>query len=147
MISIRHAAIDDIPELLSLIDQLGYPTPLKNFKKRFKKYTILDGYGVAVACDSSKIIGLVAWSKSVPFVLDKIRIRIEGLVIDAQHRKKGVGKKLMAFIEKFAMKYSPAIIELTTGLRRAKDGSHEFYKSIGYKNEGHMAKLYLRKEI
>ncbi len=53
----------------------------------------------------------------------------------------------MAFVEKIAKKYSPVIIDLTSGLRRAKDGSHEFYKSIGYQNEGHMAKLYLRKEI
>jgi hypothetical protein len=39
------------------------------------------------------------------------------------------------------------IIDLTSGLRRAKAGSHEFYKNLGYKNEGYMAKLYLRKEL
>jgi N-acetylglutamate synthase-like GNAT family acetyltransferase len=147
MINIRHAVIDDVPELLPLIDQLGYPTNIKNLERRFRKYIILDGYGVAVACDSTKIIGWVAWSKSETFVLDKTRIHIEGLVIDMQHQKQGVGKKLMAFVEKFAKKYSPVIIDLTSGLRRAKDGSHEFYKSIGYQNERHMAKLYLRKEI
>ena len=39
------------------------------------------------------------------------------------------------------------IIDLTSGLRREKDGTHEFYKNLGYQNEGFMAKLYLRKEI
>jgi hypothetical protein len=53
----------------------------------------------------------------------------------------------MNYVEEYAKKYSPAIIDLTSGLRRSKDGSHEFYKSLGYNNEGYMAKLYLRKEV
>ena len=76
MINIRHAVIDDVPELLPLIDQLGYPTNIKNLERRFRKYIILDGYGVTVACDSTKIIGWVAWSKSETFVLDKTRIHM-----------------------------------------------------------------------
>jgi len=50
-------------------------------------------------------------------------------------------------VEEFAQQISPCIIDLTSGLRRAKDGSHDFYKSLGFNNEGYMSKLYLRKEI
>jgi len=53
----------------------------------------------------------------------------------------------MAFVEGIAQQHSPAIIDLTSGLRRVQDGTHEFYKRIGYKNEGPMAKFYLRKEL
>ena len=53
----------------------------------------------------------------------------------------------MKFVEDIAQQDSPAIIDLTSGLRRAQDGTHEFYKRIGYQNEGPMAKLYLRKEL
>ncbi|STX83883.1 acetyltransferase [Legionella donaldsonii] len=53
----------------------------------------------------------------------------------------------MITVEEFARKFSPCIIDLTSGLRRAKEGSHDFYKSLGYQNEGHMAKLYLRKML
>lgn len=53
----------------------------------------------------------------------------------------------MQFVENYARQFSPAIIDLTSGLRRASEGTHEFYKKLGYKNEGLMAKLYLRKEI
>ncbi len=42
--------------------------------------------------------------------------------------------------------FSGAIIDLTFGLR-ANEGTHEFDKKLGYKNEGFMAKLYLRKKI
>jgi len=50
-------------------------------------------------------------------------------------------------MEELAKQSSPCIIDLTSGLRRKKDGTHEFYKSLGYQNKGYMAKLYLRKEI
>jgi len=46
-----------------------------------------------------------------------------------------------------AKKLSPCVVDLTSGFRRKKDGSHEFYKALGYANEGYMAKLYLRKEF
>ena len=76
-----------------------------------------------------------------------MRFHIESLVVNEKYRGCGIGKKLMLFVEDIARKFSPAIIDLTSGLRRAKDGSHEFYKALGYNNEGHMAKLYLRKEV
>ncbi|MDZ5761794.1 GNAT family N-acetyltransferase domain protein [Candidatus Cyrtobacter comes] len=34
----------------------------------------------------------------------------------------------MKFVEDIARQHSPAIIDLTSGLRRAQDGTHEFDK-------------------
>ncbi|HHY0700115.1 TPA: GNAT family N-acetyltransferase, partial [Legionella anisa] len=81
------------------------------------------------------------------FVSETTRFHIEGLVVDQGYRNQGIGKKLMITVEEFARQFSPCIIDLTSGLRRAKEGSHDFYKSLGYQNEGHMAKLYLRKVL
>lgn len=53
----------------------------------------------------------------------------------------------MTFVEEFANDFNPYIIELTSGIRRAKDGTHAFYHAPGYQDEGYMAKFYLRKEI
>lgn len=147
MLNIRIANEKDIPKLLPLMVQLGYPAALKEFKERFAVFTSMEGYGVAVAIISDKVVGFVAWSKSTLIVADKVRIRIEGLVVDERYRGCGVGKKLMGFVEGFANSASPAIIEITSGIRRAEDGVHEFYGNIGYTNAGPMAKLYLRKEI
>ena len=90
---------------------------------------------------------MISWSKSHLFVQGKVRFHIECLIVDRNYRNKGVGKKLMLFVEEVAKISRPAIIDLTSGVRRAKDGSHDFYKALGYNNEGHMAKLYLRKEV
>jgi GNAT superfamily N-acetyltransferase len=144
---IRKARENDIKDLLPLIAELGYPTHFDKFTKLFNKFTNLDGYGIAVAAKEDKIAGFVAWSKSQLLIADKIRLHIEGIVVGEQYRGHGIGKKLMSFVEEFAKQYGAAIIDLTSGLRRAKDGSHDFYKALGYSNEGHMAKLYLRKEI
>jgi hypothetical protein len=53
----------------------------------------------------------------------------------------------MQFVENYAVQFSPATIDLTSGLRRASKWTHELYKKLDYKNEGFIAKLYLRKEI
>lgn len=147
MITIRTATLSDVPAMLPLIEQLGYPTTQDILERRFKAFISYEGYGVAVACHNTDVVGFIAWSQSQLFISDKRRIHIEGLVVDNQYRGQGVGKKLMTFVERMAEKYSPIIVDLTSGLRRAKDGSHEFYKTLGYQNEGPMAKLYLRKEI
>lgn len=144
---IRHAQVTDIPGLLPLLVQLGYPCELESLQARFIRFLDNPGYGVAIYEMNTEIIGLVAWSKTELFVSDKSRFRIEGLVVSENHRGKGIGKKLMLFVEAIAKNHSPAIVDLTSGLRRSSDGSHEFYKRLGYQNTGPMAKLYFRKEV
>lgn len=146
-IIIRSANQDDIPAILPLIDQLGYPNRMEDLSKRLKKFTEMPGYGVAVATIDDIVAGWVAWSSSSFFVFDQIKFRIEGLIVSSSYREKGIGKELMRFVEATAQEHSPCIIELTSGMRRANEGTHEFYKKLGYSNEGHMAKLYLRKEL
>jgi GNAT superfamily N-acetyltransferase len=144
---IRHATIDDTPKLLPLLSELGYPTTLEHLNRRFLKFVKNPGFGVAVYETNEEITGLVAWTKTDHLISDATRFSIVGLVVSTSHRGTGIGKKLMKFVEDIAQQDSPAIIDLTSGLRRAQDGTHEFYKRIGYQNEGPMAKLYLRKEL
>jgi len=146
-LKIREATDKDTPALLPLLDELGYPVSFKDFNIRFKRFLQNPGYGVALCEMDKQIAGLVAWSRSSLFVSDSTRFHIEGLVVASRYRGQGIGKMLMKFVEDIAKESSPAIIDLTSGLRRAKAGSHEFYKNLGYKNEGYMAMLYLRKEL
>ncbi|MBA2708992.1 MAG: GNAT family N-acetyltransferase [Tatlockia sp.] len=146
-IVIRKAFDNDIPDLLPLMNQLGYPQTSETLRARFEVYSKQEDYGIFLAEKAGAIAGCVAWSKSHLFVSATTRLHIEGLVVDKEFRGNGIGRKLMKQVEEFAQHISPCIIDLTSGLRREKDGSHDFYKSIGYHNEGYMAKLYLRKEI
>jgi len=144
---IRKAIIDDAQHLHPLMEQLGYPQSPDELQRRLELFTNELHYGVLLAEIAGKVVGWIAWSKSYLFVSEITRFHIEGLVVDQGYRNQGIGKKLMITVEEFARQFSPCIVDLTSGLRRAKEGSHDFYKSLGYQNEGHMAKLYLRKVL
>lgn len=144
---IRHATINDTPKLLPLLSELGYPATLKDLNRRFLKFVNNPGFGVGVSEMHEEIRGFIAWTKTDHLISDATRFSIVGLVVSTSHRGTGIGKKLIKFVEDIAQQDSPAIIDLISGLRRAKDGTHKFYNRIGYKNEGPMAKIYLRKEL
>ena len=144
---IRNAISDDTPKLLPLLSELGYPATLEDLNKRFLKFLNNPGYGVGVCEMNEDITGFVAWTKTDHLISDATRFSIVALVVSTSHRGAGIGKKLMKFVEDIAQQNSPAIIDLTSGLRRSQDGTYEFYKRIGYQNEGHLAKLYFRKEL
>lgn len=143
---IRPHKHSDIPLLSSLMEEMGYPTSPLEIDLRIKKFLKNEGYGLLIATLSGEVVGFIAWSQSMLFVSNKTRLRIEGLVVHHTHRNKGIGKKLIEAIEKIARETTPAIIELTSGLRRGKK-VHDFYRNLGYHNEDSMSKLYLRKEI
>lgn len=146
-ITVRPVLLEDIPQILPLMEQLGYPQDQEEFEERFHLFLRQPGYGIAVAGQSSSILGVVAWSQTFSLVIPYQRIRIEGLIVDLSYRGQGVGKALMQFVEKSVETLRPCVIELTSGVRRAKEGTHAFYKAIGYHNDGPAEKLYLRKTL
>ena len=146
-ITVRHASKEDMPSIVPLMLELGYPIECENFVIRFSRFVQNPGYGVAVCLLNEIVVGFVAWSKSDLFVLDSVRFHIEGICVSSQYKHKGFGTKLLKFVEEIAQSSRPAIIDLTSGVRRGSYGVHEFYHRLGYKNEGQMAKLYLRKEL
>ena len=143
--SIRKIQSSDFIQLLPLLAELGYPTNLDDFAKRYKRYTQNIGNDLAVCEIDTQIAGFIAWSKSYLIVSDMTRYHIDGLLVSKHFQGQQIGKALMAYVENIAMANKPAIVDLTSGLRRKNDGSHLFYKKIGYQNEGTMAKAYFRK--
>lgn len=143
---IRHAQINDIPELLPLLAQLGYPCALEDLEARFIRFIDNPGYGVAICEINNEFAGCVAYSRSQLFVLNATRFHIEGLIVAENYRGKGIGKKLMLFVEEIAKCHSPAIVDLTSSLwREEATKAHSFYQNLGYDNKKHSA--YFRKEL
>lgn len=148
MIIVRPWDNDNIYELLPLLTQLGYPATEQDVERRLTTFLAQRGHGVTIARhETGGIVGLIAWSKSHLLLKDKVRYHIEALVVDAHYRKQGIGQKLMQYLESLALQGESAIIDLTSGVRRAPGGTHDFYKRLGYHNDGPMAKVYLRKEL
>lgn len=141
------ATEQDAPEILRLLEQLGYSLSPRDMATILKNYLETPCYRVFVAKKKCKVVGLTSLAGFHSFVYKGMIYRITSLVVDQTMRRQGVGKRLIRHAEQFAQDNQGQIIELLSGLRRAKDGTHDFYKRLGYHNEGETAKLYLRKDL
>lgn len=142
----------DVVSVQSLLSQLGYPHDTEDVQDRirlYRKTSIKDSFfkaGGVVAQAKGKVIGLLAWSQQELFVENKVRFHVEALVIDKQWQGKGVGRALLAYVERLEPDRD-RIIDLTSRAYRAATGAHAFYRHLGYDNTGASEKVYLRKDI
>jgi GNAT superfamily N-acetyltransferase len=123
---IRRADARDASSLQPLLDQLGYPTSLDDVRRNFD--ALGDG-AVFVALEGSLPVAFIALAVRTYFVGGR-EARIEGLVVDASHRGRGVGAKLLEVAEAWAREQNcPAIALRSNTIRRR---AHTFYERAGY---------------
>ncbi len=141
---IRKVTLCDVKALLPLISQLGYPISEEQLIARLALY---QGYNDAawVGLIDDKIIGSIAVHVYDLFHCTERYGKIVSLVVDKPYRRLGYGKQLLAYAERYAKEKSCCVLELTSSLKRLKYGSHDFYDSHGYKNDGEYESRYFRK--
>lgn len=148
MLNIRTAKLEDAPVLVDLSNQLGYILALETMEHKLQIYLSDPAkYNVFVAETDNNVIGYIAISIDELFVVSYKKMQIQGIVVDEKYKGQGIGKALMQWAEECARANECGAIDLLSGMRRAASGAHHFYKSIGYENQGPMAKLYLRKNM
>jgi len=59
-------------------------------------------------------------------------VTIGGLVVDKNHRKKGIGRRLMEHVEGWAKEQGCSIVRLWSSSTRTT--AHRFYEILGYTN-------------
>lgn len=132
-ITIRMAESTDTTTIANLMFQLGYPLSLSDMEQIVTKYLTTGQYAIFVAiANGGRLIG----AASVIIIdhfhqIGKAAI-LSLLVIDAEYRGRGVGSVLMDFLEDYAKCNSCISVELKSGVRRIKEGTHDFYKKRGY---------------
>ena len=143
---IRPATVDDAPSLAPLLAGLEYPNTAEMIADRIRLYHS-QGFGVFVADEDEDILGFIAISLRDLFINDVRSAHVEGIYVDPRAQGRGLGKMLIARGEGFAREKDCTWIDLTSGKRRAPTGTHAFYHSLGYGNDGHYEKLYFRKKL
>lgn len=146
-IKIRKVRICDAPNLLPIIKQLGYPINEEDLIARIALYENSHYDSAWVALEDEVIIGCLALHIYDLFHSVERYARIVSLIVDQNHRRKGVGSLLIARAERYAASKNCNTLELSSSLKRVKLGSHDFYDAVGYKNEGEFESRYLRKFI
>lgn len=144
---IRYAIDTDIPQMIPLLDQLGYPADTQLLSERLRLYAAPEHYAVLVAELEGKVVGFVALAFTELFVSSGKRCRIESHVVDSAYRRKGIGRALVEHAERLAIERGCLGVELTASARREREGVNDFYRALGYDNDGAWQQLYLRKEL
>lgn len=144
---IRDAAKNDAPALAILLAQMGsvYKRTAEEIENRIDTFKNSEDQ-LLVAETDNKVVGVIAFGCYDQFRLQGCCCHIDTLVIDAPYRGKGVGKKLMAQAEAYAHKRGATEIETTSANHRIIDGTHAFYKALGYKNHIDIDCAYFAKE-
>ena len=129
--TIRTAQVSDAEAIAALTTQLGYEVEPSAVADRLSRLLSRNDQQFLIADDDGRAVG---WIHMViaEFVESGAFVVIGGLVVDRDHRKQGIGRRLLAHAEAWAVKNGCSIIRLWSSSRRTE--AHRFYERIGYTN-------------
>jgi GNAT superfamily N-acetyltransferase len=119
----------DLPEVLLLADQLGYPGELKQIEERFFLLSQLHHHHLCKYKQDGKILGWMHLEK-VNDLIEETKLEVKALVVDQNSRGKGVGHALIEYAKKWGNAEGMDTIYLSCNILR--DQTHKFYKREGF---------------
>ena len=126
---IRDATLDDAPALVSLLEELGYPTTADVLAERMRAFAAA-GERALVAAVDGEVLGLITLHATPVLHRPTAVGRLTTLVVAARARGTGVGRALVAAAEQLLAERGCALVEVTSN-RKRRD-AHAFYEHLGY---------------
>ena len=114
---------------------LGYDVDISTVSNQINKLSCDNkNHILAVYEDENtkKVIGFIH-AQVYESVYSDTGLNILGLAVDPDFRGNGVGKKLIGYIEKYAMDNGISFIRLNSANHRVE--AHKFYENMGYKSD------------
>ena len=145
LLDIRPYRKEDLGAVSLLIQQLGYDIPLESLRHNLSTFLNFPENQIFVVDINDKIVGYVALAIHHMIVVNFNRCRIENLVVNQKHRRKGIARALLNYTEHYALSKKVSILDVSSSLKR-KNG-HVLYKTLGYDNGGREERAYFRKRI
>ena len=133
-LTIRDARPTDAQALATLIGELGYPTSAETVSRRLEGLRSSGADRVIVAELAGEVIGLASLHTSLTVEYDEPVAKLNGIVVDERHRRRGIGEALVAEMEAEARRRGCCLIFVTTAERRTD--AHAFYRRIGFQETG-----------
>jgi GNAT superfamily N-acetyltransferase len=131
--TIRDAGAADAGAIARLLTQLGYPSDADAVANRLDRLRVV-GDRVVVAEVDGEVVGLAHLQVSPGLERDRPVAKLGGLVVDEQHRRRGVGRALAEAMEQEARLRGCELLFLTTA--EGRDDAHAFYESAGFELTG-----------
>ena len=133
-VHVRGATLFDAEAIAALVTQLGYPTAATDMHGRLEHLLPHPDRTMVVAETAQGIVGMAAAQVGPALEFNGIYGRIDGLVVDARWRGRGLGRLLMVHVEEWCKARGAHSLTLTSGHHRPD--AHKFYTSIGYNATG-----------
>jgi ribosomal protein S18 acetylase RimI-like enzyme len=139
--TLRPAEARDAEAIATMFTDEGYPAGPSDIVSRLERFGSAHSQ-VVVAEHEGALLGFIAFHAMPRFEHDDRIVRILALVVDAGARERGVGRTLMAEVERIGRELGAAFCEVTAGHHRP-DARH-LYESLGYDAS---VTAYLRKKL
>lgn len=129
-IFVRQISTDDAAEITMLSRQLGYPLSQQQILQNINAVLASKDHNAFVAVQGGKVVGWIGLARAIlietlPFC------EINGLVIDENFRRKGIGKLLIEKTKQWAREKGNDTIRLRCNIKRTE--AHLFYEHLGFK--------------
>jgi ribosomal protein S18 acetylase RimI-like enzyme len=134
-IRIREAKLSDAPKLAALMCELGYKTTRSKMRRRLKSILNDVRYSTFVAEIDNEVCGMIGTLTHMNHEHNDLSGKIIALVVSEKQRRSGVGRALIAAVEKDFAKGHVTRVTLTT--RFAREEAHRFYEALGYSRTGY----------
>lgn len=129
-LTIRRAARSDAPRLAALSGVLGYPVAATELGARLERLLTSSRDVVLVAESAAgEVVGWLHGAEQELLESER-RCEILGLVIDPEHRGRGIGRRLVGAVEAWARERGLEQMAVRSNVVRTE--SHPFYERLGY---------------
>ena len=118
-----------------LLDQLGYPAEPEHVERRLERIASLPHARVLVAVSGGELVAVAAFQPIELLHRTQPQCRITGLVVRADRRREGIGRRLIEAIERMAHELGCFRLELTT--RPERPDALPFYAALGFSERPH----------
>lgn len=127
--TIRTAGLSDADSLAELSEQLGYPVTGRDVRNNLETILAKNGEIILVAEQSGKVTGWIGLA-DVVHLCDGHYCLINGLVVDSNCHRQGVGRRLVEAARQWAEERKIRVLKVQCNTRR-KD-AHRFYAGTGF---------------
>jgi GNAT superfamily N-acetyltransferase len=140
----RDATAADAQELARLLTQLGYPTTPARVTATLPAATGDRGGVIVVEAEDGRLTAFAAYQIVYFFEDAAPRCRVTALAVDEHARRTGIGRSILAEVERRARSRGCTEIEVASSRRAERDAAHKFYPAVGFGDAGETSAYFSR---
>jgi GNAT superfamily N-acetyltransferase len=128
-LTVREITAADADAAAQLSEELGYPVPVEAMRQRIESLARIEEHVVFVACMAGEVVGWIDVGVT-RHLQSEPSAEIGGLVVSSEVRNGGIGRRLVAQAEEWALQRGLKRVVVRSQI--AREGAHRFYLREGY---------------